>query len=224
MSVVMTDSLSPAVLRALFLRPKGGAALRGGRYNGLGGLGALDRQNVGTLTIRLRRGETPEILGCSACTAHLEGEGLAGDIVCTEGECTFGETAIAQLDTMVKAFQIGTPLERAVAARFSGAIAQVQGAAVELRSKWIARRVPFSPVCCTYRELGRQAQDLMKQMSDAAGSPSVDPLFKQTSFIVTTFKVLAVVAVLGAVAAGGYFVYKSVRRAHPALAGARRRR
>lgn len=180
----------------MFFRKASGSLPAIGRFQGLG---ALDRQNVGTLTVRLPYGGRPEILG-----------DLGGDMLCVEGECVYGETTIAAFRALVERMRAGSATERAVVAKYETAVNQILAAAAELQSHYISRRIPFTPLCCSYREVARQAEALTRRIGDEAGVPTMAPLFPESgSFL----KALGAVALLAGVSVGGYFAYKAANKA-----------
>lgn len=87
-----------------------------------------------------------------------------GDIICIEGDCEAGEIAVAQMRSVYDTLKAqGVNL-----AAFESSYRALLASYREKQDSW-SRRIPFTPVCCSIREIGRQGAALTTQMQAAAG-------------------------------------------------------
>lgn len=126
-----------------------------------------------------------------------EGDGL-GDILCTEGDCTIGKALVLQLVKFFDGVHRPKKWEPTVMALY-GAWEQAEAG--------LSRKIPFSPACCTIKELGDQAQRLQRQIADdlkVGAPPTIETKGASTAILsregIGTTAILAGLAGLAALA------------------------
>lgn len=127
-----------------------------------------------------------------------------GDIICVEGDCAIGESAVRQMQTTFE--QLGRP--PAHAATVAALVADFNAA----NSGW-QRQIPFTTRCCVIKDIGRQAEQVTQAMLRGQGAAPPPPHGTSTPSPSDRFGGAA--ALLLAVVAAGAIAYAAA----PAVAG-----
>jgi hypothetical protein len=151
-----------------------------------------------------------ELLGRRTDEEQAGSEMGLGDWVCIEGDCQIGRSLIREMGAVYTALvaQVGT---QDFVNRFGSTVQSIQATLSDMDS-WAVHWVPFHPGCCTIKELGRRAQDITRQMREAAGvaqppdtdTDSGDPLGTLLQLVKWTL-------VTGVVAVGAFGVYWGIK-------------
>jgi len=193
------------------------------QYGGLGivpdecvprprGLGALDRQNVGTLTVQF--GDPGRYVVALPPWVRrykryrFDGLGAVTDYICTASDCDSGAVAVRQLQRFYD--EVSRPPQ------FAAAVAAI----VDTFNEAVPWFKSFNPTCCAIAELGRRADQLVTQIGQATGQVAPPEGEKKSGF--PWWLVWTAAGVGLAVWAGPKLI--TAVKTRRALHGARRRR
>lgn len=195
-------------------RPLGGSGGLGAPGNIITIEGALNPLGIPGILPR-RRGVRRAGMGFGR--SGMGGSNGLGDTLCVEGDCRVGDAAVTQ---MVKAIDALRAQRRAEPFEIA---AQSIYAAWE-KTKGAKRYVPFHPVCCEVREIGKQAEALTDKMLSATGNATVNAIIQQspTELLGTALKWGVGIGVVGLGAWAAVQVVAALRSTRrPALSGNR---
>lgn len=147
------------------------------------------------------------------------GLGQLGDVICVEGDCKLGESLVTQMNGFYTAVTApGFPGATAMAQKYGPSVSAILKAKSE-KETWARRWLPFHPNCCAIRDIGKQAQDITRQMAADAKvvAPSVVPVPWTDSggILGSAVSSLWSLAKLGVVVVGGVYVWKQLAAPQP---------
>ena len=143
-----------------------------------------------------------------------DGLGQLGDIICVEGDCKLGESLVTQMKGFYTAVTApGFPGATAMATKYGPSVSAILKAKSE-KETWARRWLPFHPNCCAIRDIGKQAQDITRQMAADAKvvAPSMVPVpwTDEGGGISSAIASLWGLAKLGIIVVGGIYVWKQI--------------
>lgn len=97
------------------------------------------------------------------------------DIICVEGDCLIGETLVNQMSAFYQNSLTTASNPDDFSAHFKSSVDSIVSSFNDANgSFW--RHFPFSPTCCSIKEIGNQAQSLTQAMSQYLGTASPAPV------------------------------------------------
>jgi len=130
-----------------------------------------------------------------------------GDYICFEGDCQQGQSMVEQMQSTFAS--LGGP------SQWQAQVDAINQAYQDAQSSW-QREIPFTPICCSIKYLGNQAQTLTNMMLTASGLTPLPVITPSKGFFEdlggsasTLLKVVGWTAVAGVVLIGGLLIYEA---------------